>query len=101
MRQVHVGDALAIAEFQRFEFALGQDLGKFVALHGGELAADVGVAAAKRGAMRVGDGEEPLEIFLRIRPAADREKVDELDEQAGMALARLAAPPRPVSSGRE
>ena len=49
MRQVHVGDALAIAEFQRFQFALGQDLRKFVALHAGERGADIGVAAGRAG----------------------------------------------------
>ena len=37
--------------------------------------------------MTISDGEKPLEEFLRIRAAADRQKIDQLHEQPGAARA--------------
>ena len=38
--------------------------------------------------MPVGDDKKPFEEFLRIGPAADGEKIDELDEEARAPFAR-------------
>ena len=87
---VHVGDALAIAELQRFQFVRRQHGRKFVVAHRRKAGAHVGVGQAglaERGAMAVGDGEKALEELLRIGPAADREKIDQLDEEPRAAVA--------------
>jgi len=48
------------------------------------------IVGVERRAMAIGHGEEALEEFLRLGPPADRQKVDQLDEQLGVAGAVLA-----------
>ena len=73
VRQMRVGDALARAELQILQLAFGQDALEFVILHRRERGADFRlVAHVQCRAMRVGDGEEPLEELVARRAAADR-----------------------------
>ena len=37
-----------------------------------------------------GDLEEPIEKSVRLRPSADRQEIDELDQQSGLTIAGLA-----------
>jgi hypothetical protein len=79
VRAVQIGDALAIAELQRFPFVRRQHAGEFVLFHGAQAGAHLGVGQArltKRSTMPIGDGEEALEEFFRFGTAANGEKVD-------------------------
>ena len=88
---LRVGDALAVAELVALEFARRKDFGKLLVAHGGKHSTNVRVAArSKRAPMLIGDREEALEIPVLRRTAADREKVDDLDEQGGLAAACVA-----------
>jgi hypothetical protein len=93
MRQVGIGDALAVAEFERLQLALGQYLCEFVPLHAGKRCTDFDIGhAGQGGAMRIGDREKALEIFLCVGAPTDREEVDDLNKDAGLAVARVANP---------
>ena len=89
MRELHVGDALAVAELQRLKLIGRQHSRKLVLAHGAQAGADVGVGQTRqRGAMAIGDGKKALEEFLRLGTAADGQKIDQLDEQARAAFTR-------------
>ncbi len=48
------------------------------------------VVGAEEGAVAVGDLEVAAEVGLRLRPPPDRQEVDDLDEEAGVAAAGAA-----------
>ena len=82
LRTIHVGDALAIAELQRFQLTKRQRAGKIPFAHGAEASANLGVGEdrlAKRSAVVVGDLQEAFEEFLRFGAAANRKEIDQLN----------------------
>ena len=93
MRELHIRHALAMAMPQRFHFARRENsLEPLVRKHR-ELFAHVGLAHARRAerfAMRVRHTQELLEELVALRPPADRQKVDDLDQQLRMPAACLA-----------
>ncbi len=92
MRLIGVGDALARAHSQRLELARRQHARKLALVEGGKARAHRGfrrVRHLERAAMLAGHGQEPLEEFARFGPPANRQKIDELDEQPRLAGARL------------
>ena len=91
---MHVGDALAIAELQRFQFVRRENPREFVFAHGAQAVArhPLGQRGIERGAMAVGDGKKALEEFLRIGPAANGEEIDELDRTGACGRRWRAAP---------
>ena len=95
--EVHVGHALAIAEAQRLELARRRARAR--ARRSGSAAsavADLRPRASPRPPSRARchrlDREEAREELLRLRPPADREEVDDLDEEPRLAAARARAP---------
>ena len=90
MRMLHVGDPLAITEMQRFQFALlvSTPASSSSLIAAKRLRISASERPGERGAMLVGDDEKPFEEFLRIGPAADGEKIDELDQEARAPFAR-------------
>ena len=90
VRQLHIGDAFAIAEAAALPILRGVrtrfNSPASIALRRSRAAASED-RIAQGGAVPVGDDEKPLEEFLRLRPAAHGEKVDELDKQPGAAAA--------------
>ena len=90
MRVLRVGDALAIAELERFALGRGKDARKLVAAHGAQAGADFGVRQfrlAQRGPMPAGDGKEALKELFRLWAAADGKEIDQLNEEACAPLA--------------
>ena len=72
--EMQIGDPLAIAVVERFQFRRRQDLGDVVVAHGRQPRPHLGLAqrhVAERLPMRIGDFEEALQEFFRLGPAAD------------------------------
>jgi hypothetical protein len=89
MRQPGIGDALPLTESQALELSPIQE---FRPLHLRQLRQrlpDGVVGARQQSAVAVGDEQELPEVSLRLRPAADPEEIDDLDEQPSPAAARL------------
>ncbi len=100
VRQMRIGNAFAIAEAQRFEFAFAEHaiddrVGRVC-----EKRADLCIAFAdpirisgdlgNHPALIFGDLKKALEIFCWIGPALDRQEVDDLNYESGVTLARVA-----------
>src|SRR2546423_778105 len=100
VRQVHVGDALAVAIAQRFKLALVEHLFDQFVRRGGEKTANVRVirdkpahvsgGLCKRRAMTLLQDKETREEFLFLRAALDGEEIDDLNEQARVAVTGAA-----------
>src|ERR1700742_946284 len=93
MLEMGVGYAFAITEFERFNLAGIQHLRQPGMLHRRQTVAYRIIAqshVSECAAMRIGDGEETLQEFVRVGSTPDRQEVDDLDEQPGLAGARLA-----------
>ena len=89
VRQCGIGDALPLAESETLELPLVEEsrpLG-FRQLH--ERVPDGLVGTRQQRAMPVGDHEEFPEVSLGLGPAADSQKVDDLDEEPSASAARL------------
>src|SRR5678816_4180990 len=96
---MHVPDALAVAVVERLELPVGQDGLEGRAVSGQEIVADLVVLGLAPpwiveperdlGAQRVGDLEVATEEALGLGAAADRDEVEELDEEPGPAAASL------------
>ena len=85
-----IADPFAEAHAQRFELAFVEDAVEFGVRQRFQGFADVGfrrVFHPQRRPDVVRHDEEAVEEFRRVRPAPDRQEVDALDEQAGLALA--------------
>ncbi len=89
VRLVRIRDALAMALAQRLIFARAQRLLPAFRAERQQPRARLAIGLrADEAAMRVRDGEEPFEIFRRLRASANGEKVDDLDQQARAVAAR-------------
>jgi hypothetical protein len=81
MRQVGVGDTLAMTELQAFQFARREHAREIVVGKRQQSRADrLVVGEVQCGAMRIGDGEEAGDELVLRRAAADRQEIDDLDE---------------------
>ena len=89
VRQVRVGDPLALAEPQALELPLVQEAGPLRLRQSRQRLADVVVRTRQQRAVPVGESQVLPEVSLRLGPAADPEEVDDLDEQPGASAARL------------
>ena len=90
VRQLGIGDPLPLAESQALELPLIQELGPLRLRQSRQRLPDGVVGAWQQGAVPVGEDQELPEVSLRLRPAADPEEVDDLDEQPSPSAARLA-----------
>ncbi len=72
VRQMRVGDALAVSEIERFEFGRREDAGQFLGAHGCELCPDVriGKLCPQSRPMPRRDLEEALQRISADRAAA-------------------------------
>src|SRR6516164_4569359 len=105
MRQVHVGDALAVAELQRLEFGAREDAQELVFAQSAQARANLGLRhnrIAEGLAVLVGHLQKAREELFRIGPPADRQEIDQLNEEAGVALAGLPhAVDQPAQAGQK
>ena len=85
-----IADPFAEAHAQRLELAGVEDAVQIGLRHCLQRFADIGLVRsfhAQRCPDLVGDDKKTVEELRRVRPAPDRQEVDALDEQAGLALA--------------
>jgi hypothetical protein len=93
MIKMRVGDALAIAECECFVFGCGQNLREFdvAQLRKARPHDVVGRVGIGHGPpVAVGDVKEPLQELRSIGTTSDRQKINDLNEQARMACTCLA-----------
>ena len=90
VRPLCIGDALACAHLQRLPFPRVQDLGPLLRVHLGQVFTHRFLAPVLRPqglAQTRRDAQEALKKFSRLGSAADVEKVNDLDQRTGLALA--------------
>ena len=93
LRILHVCDSLARAQAQRFQLALAQDVGELCIVQRRQPLAHGplrSVLHAEEPPMFGGNFKKLPEVPGGIRPPADRQEIDELDEQSGFPTARPA-----------
>ena len=90
MRLLQVGDPLALAVPEALQLALAQEPRPLHLGQCGQRLPDGAVRTGQQRAMPVGEHQELAEVSLRLGPAANPEKVDDLNEETGPSTARLA-----------